>query len=210
MLGSQLAKRLRMPDYGWKLGLIFFTFLFSLTILVLGWPPKLGIEFRGGLNLIYEVDPAKKSNPNAKLSNADMDKLIGAIAQRINPGGTEEIIVRRYEAEQIEILIPEVKEEGRAEEIEEKISRAGTLEFRILANNRDHKDLIDRAKNEGRRQIRSKEPNEQGEYPVLARWVKVKGSEQFKDPEQRRQPRAKLDEMAQKRLRTRGNAWRAC
>ena len=174
VLGSRLAKRLRMPDYSWKFGLIFFTFFTSLAIMILGWPPKLGIDLSGGVNLVYQVDQTKKANPSQTLDREGMEKLIGAITQRINPGGIEEIIIRPYGVEQIEIIIPEV-EPGRAKQIENKISQAGTLEFRILANIRDHKELIDRALAENTPILKSKAPDEKGEYPVLAKWVPLKG-----------------------------------
>ena len=77
-----------------------------------------------------------------------MAKLIAAVRRRVNPGGVKEVIIRPYGAEQIEIVIPEVDSEE-AKRIEKLVSRAGTLEFRILASayKREHTSLIERARN---------------------------------------------------------------
>ena len=39
-----------------------------------------------------------------------MDKLIAAVARRINPGGVKELTIRQYGAEQLEVIIPEVEQ----------------------------------------------------------------------------------------------------
>ena len=56
LLGHYLAKRLRMPDYSFKIGLVLFTLFASVAVCVAGWPPKRGIDLSGGVVLIYEVD----------------------------------------------------------------------------------------------------------------------------------------------------------
>ena len=83
----------------------------------------------------------EKGADAASGTNVDMDSLVAAISERVNPGGTKEMTVRPYGADQVEIIIPRVNAEE-ASRVERIISRAGTLEFRILANPRDHKELI--------------------------------------------------------------------
>jgi SecD/SecF fusion protein len=142
-LGSYLGKKLRMPEHGWKIGLCLFTLFASVAVLLLGPKVKLGVDLSGGAILIYQVE---KKNPDDKI---DMDKLLDAIKKRVNPSGTKEVIIRTYGAEQIEVIIPEKeKDESEIAQIERTISQVGQLEFRILANNRDNKDLIERAKAE--------------------------------------------------------------
>ena len=46
-----------MPDYSWKIGLILASRVSASAITLLGWPPQLGSDLSGGVNLIYEVDP---------------------------------------------------------------------------------------------------------------------------------------------------------
>ncbi len=83
---------------------------------------------------VYTVEPqAEKS--------VEMDKLIAAVGKRINPSGVKELTIRRYGADQIEVIVPEV-EEREVEQIKRKISTSGLLEFRITANKIDDKELI--------------------------------------------------------------------
>ncbi len=100
-----------------------------------------------------------------------MDNLITAVGRRVNPGGQKEVTIRKYGAEQIEIIIPE-KDAAQVERIEGIISRTGSLEFRILANNRDNKELIERAMADpSKMQIKDSAGN------LLAWWVPVKPDE---------------------------------
>ena len=82
--------------------------------------------------------------PDQTLSSQEMDNLITAVGRRVNPGGQKEVTIRKYGTEQIEIIVPE-KDAAEVDRIEGIISRTGSLEFRILANTRDNKDLIERA-----------------------------------------------------------------
>jgi len=165
-LGSYLGKKLRMPDHGWKIGVILFSFLASIAVLTLGPSLKLGVDLRGGVILVYEVDQAKKPE------NLDMPKLIDAINRRVNPGGLKEVVIRPFGAEQIEIIDPEI---GKAEvdHLKRVISSVGDLQFRILANTRDNKDLIDRALAEpSKSKLLDSDGNE------LAWWVPVKAGQE--------------------------------
>ncbi len=143
LLGSFFGKKLRMPEHGWKIGVCLFSLMASVVMLWLGPPIKLGVDLRGGAILVYEIDPAKRE-PGKPV---DMDRLIAAVSRRVNPGGQKEVTIRPSGADQIEIIIPEV-DNAELDRVEKTISRAGTLEFRIIANERDHKSLIERARAE--------------------------------------------------------------
>ncbi len=56
------AKRLRMVDYGWRIGIVLFALTAGIVICVRGWPPKLGIDLSGGVILVYEVDQSKNTS----------------------------------------------------------------------------------------------------------------------------------------------------
>ncbi len=182
-LGNFLAKRWRMPDYANKFTIILLAIFGSAAITVMGWPPRRGIDLRGGVYLIYEfadTGTAAGTSPqaDAQASGArnrqpvDVDKLVQAINRRINPGGVKEVTVRPLGERQIEVIIPEADREE-VERIKKKISAAGTLEFRILANNRDHASLIEQAMKSDRRELRDADGN------LLAWWVPVtKGQEE--------------------------------
>ena len=59
--GPFIARRLRMRDYGFKIGLVLFTLFASMAVNIAGWPPKRGIDLSGGVVLIYEVDKSATS-----------------------------------------------------------------------------------------------------------------------------------------------------
>jgi SecD/SecF fusion protein len=95
--------------------------------------------------LLYRADPTEERQ-------LDMGKLIAAVGRRINPGGVKELTIRQYGAEQLEIIIPEV-EEREVEQIKKKISTSGLLEFRIVANQTDDKDVIKAAQRTSGRDV---------------------------------------------------------
>jgi len=166
ILGAYLARRFRMPDYGWKFSVILFSILTAGAILATRWPPGLGIDLRGGVILVYEVDPTKH-DPSQRV---DMDQLVAAIMRRVNPGGQREVTVRQYGENQVEVIIPQA-EQAELERIKRIISQTGSLEFRILCNDRDHPSIIEKAeKSPHLREITAAEGN--------AWWVPVeKGQE---------------------------------
>ncbi|MBX3411354.1 MAG: protein translocase subunit SecD [Pirellulales bacterium] len=160
VVGTYLARYLKMPDYGWKIGVLLLCVVASLVVIwSKGGRPKLGVDLSGGVIMVYEVLPSQ--DPQA--GPVDMDKLIGAVARRVNPGGVKEVSVRRFGEKAVEIIIPEADSEE-LDRIERKISRAGTLEFRILANSTDHDDLIRLAEESTARQVRRGDS-------VVALWV---------------------------------------
>ena len=123
-LGGVLGKRLRMPSYGWKIGIILLSIVGGLTITSLGWPPKLGIDLSGGVILVYEVDEKEKE--------VDMNALVTALKRRINPSGVKEVVIRQYGDRQVEIIIPEVQSDE-IEYLKMLITKSGALKFRIMA-----------------------------------------------------------------------------
>ena len=168
-LGTFVANRLRMKDYGWKLSIIFVALAFSGEIVgrvavddwgrELGMQPwttttqrfdiKLGVDLQGGVILVYEreanadlpSDQPQAPGQPPQTNDMRMTALVEAIKRRINPSGTKEIVVRGYGANQVEIIIPEVDQRA-VEQIKKQISTAGVLEFRIGANPRDHSEII--------------------------------------------------------------------
>ncbi len=144
-LGGYLGKKLRMAEHGWKISLCLFTLLASIAVLLFGPPLKLGIDLRGGAILVYGVEQSSEKAGEP----IDMDKLIKAISQRVNPGGQKEVTIRKYGEGEVEIVVP-AENEAEVSRIEDIITRAGTLEFRILADRHNSADaaLIERAEAE--------------------------------------------------------------
>ncbi|MCL6503329.1 MAG: protein translocase subunit SecD [Pirellulales bacterium] len=146
LAGSYLSRLCRMPERGWTFALVTFALLASIAITVLKWPPKFGIDLKGGVILVYELDSTVDT------SQFSMEELITRVTRRINPDGTKEITVRPYGERQIEIIIPNATG-AELEKIKSIISTSGVLSFRILANRRDHRQLVEAALASDEREI---------------------------------------------------------
>jgi SecD/SecF fusion protein len=150
-----LAKQLRASDMWGRMAAVLVALTAGTVVTVLGWPPRLGIDLKGGVILVYEVDAAKQA---AKTVDAegnteaaapiDMDKLVAAVSRRVNPGGQKEVTVRRYGLDQLEVIVPDV-DQAEVDLIKRIVSSAGVLEFRITANPEDprHKRVIELGSN---------------------------------------------------------------
>lgn len=124
------------------IGMAFAMLMASVVLLALRWfwatPPP-------NVILIYELDvqPWRESQP------VNMQQVLDAIDERVNPSWPRRARVRQLDGERIEVAVfckgPDPKEIARIGEV---VSRVGTLEFRMLANTRDHKSLIERARTE--------------------------------------------------------------
>lgn len=155
LLGGFIAKNLRMADYGWKVGLILSALTISTVVVVLRFPPKLGVDLKGGVILVYEVNMVETMGDRAPddTEGPDMDALVQILSNRINPSGTKEIVVRRYGDAQVEIIVPDA-DDVEIDQIKKSIYTAGKLQFRIVANRSDHEYIIDAA----REQANSSDP----------------------------------------------------
>lgn len=157
LLGNWVAKQLRMPDHSRRIGLVLLAVIASVVIITpkpkylgVGWPPKWGTDLAGGVILVFEVDLEQSRAAGGQSGNSDdgtlnMGALIEALKNRLNPTGTKEIVIRKFGDRQVEIVIPEV-DPLEVAEIKKQIKQAGNLEFRIIANQKDHEQLIALAK----------------------------------------------------------------
>jgi SecD/SecF fusion protein len=55
-----LAKRLRASDMWGRLAAVLVALVAGIVIVALGWPPRLGIDLKGGVILVYEIDASKQ------------------------------------------------------------------------------------------------------------------------------------------------------
>lgn len=101
---------------------------------------KLGIDLEGGTNLVFEAIDSKDKPINADI----MQQMVVAIGKRVNPTGTEEVVVRTVGRNRLEVIVPGAKPEDVAR-IKKRIVELGSLEFAILANQTDHKEIIQKA-----------------------------------------------------------------
>ncbi len=202
-LGRYLSRRWRMPDYFGKITVILFTFFAGSAVCLnaaymkyLHEPPvdriKLGIDLRGGVILVYELQQGQETTFAPGQENesrrgadekapVDMDRLVTAIKRRIDPANVKEVTVRPLGSRQVEIIIPMVESEE-VDRLRRVLASIGTLEFRILATrldaNYEYGDLINRALTlpDSKRALTEKDP--EGKERVLAFWVPVKSGKE--------------------------------
>ncbi len=159
IIGNLLAKKLRMPEHGWRFAVALGS-LAAAAVVVWTGEIKLGPDLSGGITLIYELadsggqgavgepaakdgkqgaDDATAANKKGTIAEADaegnIERLIAALSQRVDPSGTKEVTIRKYGNREIEIIIPKANQED-LDFIERKIYTAGALEFRITASRR--------------------------------------------------------------------------
>jgi len=107
VLGHFLSKSLRMPTSATRLGWILFAITASVVVLATKLP-GLGVDLSGGTILVYELNPEKLKELAAEGGQRVVSEdLIEPLTRRINPSGTQEIVLRPYGEKQIEIIVPD-------------------------------------------------------------------------------------------------------
>jgi hypothetical protein len=119
--------------------------------------------------LTYEVDPL--SAP-AGMSASEMDTLLKTIDRRLNSGAEKLARVRKLDDGRMEVALL-CRNDADRQRVERLLTRAGTLEFRILANDHYDKAVIEQARKDP-----SKAEILDPSGKRLARWVPVKASEE--------------------------------
>jgi SecD/SecF fusion protein len=141
VLGHFLAKSLRMPNYSTRFAWVLLAITASVVVLATN-RPGLGVDLRGGTILVYELDPGKLRTLAAEGGQRVISEdLIEPLTRRINPSGTQEIVIRPYGEKQIEIIVPAV-DQLEVDRIKSLIEEAGVLRFAIVANKRQHSGQI--------------------------------------------------------------------
>jgi preprotein translocase subunit SecD len=108
------------------LGTLFMIYyLFSPVLSKKGGVPiKLGLDLRYGIHLMLEIyDPKLK-----QISNTEIQQVINILEKRLNPTGTQEIVIQQAGNNRIIIEIPEVLDTNDAIE---KVTKVGRLEFKV-------------------------------------------------------------------------------
>ncbi|MBX3442243.1 MAG: protein translocase subunit SecD [Planctomyces sp.] len=149
LLARLICNALRVREFSTRMGIVFFALTLGaapfVSVISEGRPwtdaVRLGIDLAGGTNMVFEVDRDAARALNKEITGATMDSMLTAVERRINPGGTEEITLRRVGSDRIEVIIPKATQE-RVESIKRRIVDLGSLEFDILANVHDHVELI--------------------------------------------------------------------
>ena len=177
VLGPLIGQALRLKDLSFKISVVLFAVFFSMAPFIYeqlmnkqdGWRGaiRLGIDLAGGTNLVYQIDVKKAEAEGKTVDTATLDKMVQAIGRRINPSGAEEVTVRRVGDDRIEIIIPGADQDV-VRDKKKHITKLGSLEFAILANNRDHPRIIQQAN-----QLPEKQDELRENGRVVASWRQV-------------------------------------
>jgi SecD/SecF fusion protein len=148
VLGNLLANALRMKEVATRIGvtlLVFTICAIPFVIQPLDEALSLGIDLAGGTNLVYEID---REAAGKDITPRIMESMVEAVRKRVNPTGTEEVTVRGVGADRIEVIVPGADQE-KVERTKRNIVNLGELEFALLANSADHRQLIELARQQG-------------------------------------------------------------
>ena len=107
--GRAIAKSLRMDDYSTKLGIIIGCMLISILVVSTKWPPKFGIDLRGGMNLIGELnldDLDSGQSDYGVTTQTTAKDIIPILVRRVDPSGTREIMIRSECGGFVEAVVP--------------------------------------------------------------------------------------------------------
>lgn len=166
VLGHFIAKAVRMPTHAFKIGVMLAAISGGLLF---SWANdfqlKLGADMKGGTTLVYDIMPGDEGD------QIDAGSLATALSDRINPSGTKEISIRPRGESQIEITVP-MTDEFELKKIKDLLQNSGQLEFRIVANTRDHQDVIQLAREQSSNAVPQAEVlNADGD--TVGRWYRV-------------------------------------
>jgi preprotein translocase subunit SecD len=108
---------------GWRIIFILLIVLVSLATMWHMWPPRLGLDLKGGIDVVLEA----QNTPEHEVTDEDMVKLKLAIERRVNKTNLAEPVIVREGARRIRVQLPEVKNREQAMEI---IGRTAMLTFK--------------------------------------------------------------------------------
>jgi protein-export membrane protein SecD len=121
---------------------------------------NLGLDLRGGIHLVLELD-ATKIPQGIEVGDA-VDRAIEIIRNRIDQFGVAEPLIARQGDRWIVVQLPGIKNPERAKDL---IGRTALLEFRIVENNPALSDIIHKMQEKGI------QPEDLPKYPEIAKLV---------------------------------------
>ncbi len=141
---------------------------FSLVLLAAACGPRVPPV---GTILVYEIDPGlwaedEPADDRAAAAPVDIQTVVETLNRRVNPGWTRLARVRPLGRSRVEIGVFGSDPEA-VRRVERLVEAVGTIEFRILANGRDHPSLIEQARQDDARTVRDSDGD------LLAWWVPV-------------------------------------
>jgi len=134
LIAQMISRAIRMPAAATRIGVVLMA-AFAAALFVFKGELPLSIDMKGGTTLVYNIVQSDDGD------DLDPAALASALNERIDPSGTREITIRPRGGSQIEITVP-TDDPFELEQIKATITTSGQLEFRVVANTRDHDDII--------------------------------------------------------------------
>lgn len=103
--------------------LSIFLLVGGSVYLLIKQPPKLGLDLRGGMNVILTA----KSKPGAPVTSETMEQALFVIEQRVNKLGVTEPQISRQGSKSIMVQLPGIKDPQRVLDV---IGKTALLEFK--------------------------------------------------------------------------------
>ena len=118
VVGNYLSNTFRMPEYAGKIGIVLCALTIGVVTVTTRWPPKLGIDLRGGAILVYEIDQEKQK--------ADFrPRVMKKIQEGLSAGEKSDFLVKDNQNGQIEITGPKSKRD-------EAVNKIAAIDFTLL------------------------------------------------------------------------------
>ncbi|HZZ27869.1 MAG TPA: protein translocase subunit SecD, partial [Pirellulales bacterium] len=128
LLGQSIAKKIRMNDYAWKIGLLIFAITAGIAICLVGWPPRLGIDLSGGVILVYEVDQSKTSTVN-------LPDVADQVHKELQDAGFTSTVGSNEDSGQLEVTLPGA-DPAETAKVEQQISKIRLADAELLVEAR--------------------------------------------------------------------------
>ena len=173
-LAHIISKSLRVPEWRSRLGWMIVPLLIAGLMIAKGWPPRFGVDLRGGINMVGSLNlAALEDEGNDNMERPKASDIIPNLIRRVNPSGTKEIMIRPLGDDKIEVTIPSASMQE-AEDVWDRLVSAGKLQFRIVADTRYHLPEIELARAtaaQGERStvVRDEDGKQVAEWVTLAR-----------------------------------------
>ncbi|HEY2828423.1 MAG TPA: protein translocase subunit SecD [Pirellulales bacterium] len=128
LVGQWWAKKLRMNDYAWRIGLLLFSLTAGIVICLVGWPPRLGIDLSGGVILVYEVDQSKTTSVN-------LPGVVDQVRKELEDNGLSATVTSNDDLGQVEVALPGV-DPAETAKVEQQLSKVRLSDAELLVEAR--------------------------------------------------------------------------
>jgi SecD/SecF fusion protein len=132
LIGQWWAKRLRMNDYAWRIGLLLFSLTAGIVICLVGWPPRLGIDLSGGVILVYEVDQSKTTTVN-------LPSVVDQVRKELEDNGLNATVSSNEDLGQVEVTLPGA-DPAETTKVEQQLGKVRLSDAELLVEARPIRD----------------------------------------------------------------------